>query len=620
MADDMPTARTTTNSEFEAASPARSTVQPRMLRIEVNGLLHDWFDVDELGDMLKAPGFAATFRENIARYFGVPADKQALYDEDGLIATTLDLSRALQRYAPKLIVHYLDNLSPDLRDKTVSQLSKVSAEVEQCQRCLGSAKITGSTRQTTSAGTLVQKQLLFAQEQTLAGSLGLSTWTMDSADTRKVPTTSLPTTLDSEAAVTTDVSASAVATNTCQAALKEETDSESSNDGQTESLVPEALRHVADAVQNLKRNQVDQLPAAPKAPSVRIRPPITSADGQPMTAEAAALDGDMSCKGACAAPAVTVATRSGASLVACNQAASPRLSHSGTPMTAAAPQVAQGPSSCSMSPTDYSGHVGTLCRSATGFASTPVLPAGGTASSMSWQPHPQTQAMGLPAGSASPFVPGQCPGQLSLHGSPTACMGTRSTLPARLKGSATPVTSPPVPVASPSTPQMPHVQPHGQPHGQPRMQMHQASSLQTLLPYAPGFQLIGTASPPVAQVRPCNLGGSNTFPTTPPVHPRQQEYPDQQQPKLQQTLEQQQQQQQQQHQHQQQQQQMQHPQNMQPYQQQQPPQLQYQQQAGLSPRRQISMPRSSTPSQQVLTQAPGMVAPAGNVRLYRVQG
>ncbi|CAJ1395257.1 unnamed protein product [Effrenium voratum] len=109
----------------EVTSP--TSERPRMLRIE-----------EELGDMVKAPGFNVTLRENIARYFGVPARKttvsqQAVYDEDGLLATAADLSqklsfcpdllgldldvpfsfavallrtdgRALQRYAPKLYV------------------------------------------------------------------------------------------------------------------------------------------------------------------------------------------------------------------------------------------------------------------------------------------------------------------------------------------------------------------------------------------------------------------------------------------------------------------------------------------------------------------------------------
>jgi len=108
--------------------------RPRMLRVEVNGLLHDWFDVDELGDMVKAPGFSTTLRENIARYFGVPVKCQAVYDEDGLLATAADFSRALHRYAPKLYVYNLEEMGAQLREKTSEQLAKIDAEVELTRR------------------------------------------------------------------------------------------------------------------------------------------------------------------------------------------------------------------------------------------------------------------------------------------------------------------------------------------------------------------------------------------------------------------------------------------------------------------------------------------------------
>eukprot|EP00913_Durusdinium_trenchii_P022467 g21104.t1 len=53
----------------------------RMLRVEVRGLLHDWFDVADMGDFIRSPQFAGTLRENVARYFGVPVERQAIYDE-----------------------------------------------------------------------------------------------------------------------------------------------------------------------------------------------------------------------------------------------------------------------------------------------------------------------------------------------------------------------------------------------------------------------------------------------------------------------------------------------------------------------------------------------------------
>lgn len=108
--------------------------RPRMLRIEVHGLLHDWFDLDDLGDMVKSSGFNITLRENIARYFGVPVEQQALYDEDGLLATTADLRRALQRYAPKLYVYNFSEIGRQLHEKTSAQLAIISQQVAEMQK------------------------------------------------------------------------------------------------------------------------------------------------------------------------------------------------------------------------------------------------------------------------------------------------------------------------------------------------------------------------------------------------------------------------------------------------------------------------------------------------------
>eukprot|EP00418_Pyrodinium_bahamense_P078649 CAMPEP_0179069984 /NCGR_PEP_ID=MMETSP0796-20121207/30787_1 /TAXON_ID=73915 /ORGANISM="Pyrodinium bahamense, Strain pbaha01" /LENGTH=173 /DNA_ID=CAMNT_0020767063 /DNA_START=64 /DNA_END=582 /DNA_ORIENTATION=- len=110
--------------------PAR----PRMLRVEVNGLLHDWFDVDEMGQFVRSPTFSTTLRENIARYFGVPVNSQAIYDEDGLLTTSADFSRALQRFAPKLYIYDAHEMGPHLRERTSEQLAMIDAEVEQSRR------------------------------------------------------------------------------------------------------------------------------------------------------------------------------------------------------------------------------------------------------------------------------------------------------------------------------------------------------------------------------------------------------------------------------------------------------------------------------------------------------
>jgi len=131
-----------TNQAAAAAGLPSPTVPPppasgRMLRVEVHGLLHDWFDVGDMGDFIRSPSFAGTLRENVARYFGVPLERQAIYDEDGLLTTCADFSRALQRVYPKLYVYDLDEMGPELRARAVEELRQLDAEVEQSWRHFG---------------------------------------------------------------------------------------------------------------------------------------------------------------------------------------------------------------------------------------------------------------------------------------------------------------------------------------------------------------------------------------------------------------------------------------------------------------------------------------------------
>ncbi|CAE7862568.1 SAR1A, partial [Symbiodinium microadriaticum] len=54
----------------------------------------------EMSDFLRTPAFAKVLRENIARYFHVPVQRQAVYDEDGLLTSNADFRRALQSKSP----------------------------------------------------------------------------------------------------------------------------------------------------------------------------------------------------------------------------------------------------------------------------------------------------------------------------------------------------------------------------------------------------------------------------------------------------------------------------------------------------------------------------------------
>lgn len=133
--------RVTNQAAPAAGNPSPTTPPPpvsgRMLRVEVHGLLHDWFDVGDMGDFIRSPAFAGTLRENVSRYFGVPLERQAIYDEDGLLTTCADFSRALQRVYPKLYVYDLDEMGPELRARAVEELRQLDAEVEQSWRHFG---------------------------------------------------------------------------------------------------------------------------------------------------------------------------------------------------------------------------------------------------------------------------------------------------------------------------------------------------------------------------------------------------------------------------------------------------------------------------------------------------
>eukprot|EP00932_Pfiesteria_piscicida_P011982 SRR837773.23265.p2 GENE.SRR837773.23265~~SRR837773.23265.p2 ORF type:complete len:186 (-),score=58.55 SRR837773.23265:111-668(-) len=90
-----------------------------------------------MGDFVRSAAFASTLRENISRYFGVPLEKQAVYDEDGLLTTGADFSRALQRVHPKLYVYDVTEMNRELRDRTVEELEQIDAEVELSWRHFG---------------------------------------------------------------------------------------------------------------------------------------------------------------------------------------------------------------------------------------------------------------------------------------------------------------------------------------------------------------------------------------------------------------------------------------------------------------------------------------------------
>eukprot|EP00439_Symbiodinium_sp_Y106_P055755 s876_g7.t1 len=117
-------------SELESEFSKASRQTSRILRVEVAGMLHDWFCVEEMSDFLRTPAFARVLRENIARYFHVPIQRQAVYDEDGLLTSNADFRRALQRVSPKIYVYDMQDMAQELRDRTVEELQSLEAEVQ----------------------------------------------------------------------------------------------------------------------------------------------------------------------------------------------------------------------------------------------------------------------------------------------------------------------------------------------------------------------------------------------------------------------------------------------------------------------------------------------------------
>jgi len=122
-----------------------------MLRVEFDGQLHEWFDPADLGALARSPELAGLLRENVARYFGVPALRQAIYDEDGLLTTSADFSRALQRVSPKLYVYDVQKIPPEMRNRTVEALEQLGAEVEQSFECFGAQSARGVARASTAS-------------------------------------------------------------------------------------------------------------------------------------------------------------------------------------------------------------------------------------------------------------------------------------------------------------------------------------------------------------------------------------------------------------------------------------------------------------------------------------
>eukprot|EP00434_Breviolum_minutum_P003957 symbB.v1.2.003481.t1/scaffold178.1/size285009/8 len=115
----------------------------RMLRVEYKGQPYDWFNLDDMGDLIHSEDFASTLKENINHYFEVGFDDQAVFDEDGLLVSPADYLRSLRHPRPYFRVFSLRQMPPDLKEQTVEKLTTLQLEVDKMQQVLrGSSSLT----------------------------------------------------------------------------------------------------------------------------------------------------------------------------------------------------------------------------------------------------------------------------------------------------------------------------------------------------------------------------------------------------------------------------------------------------------------------------------------------
>uniref|UniRef100_A0A7S4QZL7 PDZ domain-containing protein n=1 Tax=Alexandrium monilatum TaxID=311494 RepID=A0A7S4QZL7_9DINO len=116
--------------------PPTGTLPPRMLRVEFKGQPYDWFNLDEMGELVRSEDFVNTLRENIVHYFSVPYDCQVVFDEEGVLSTAADFARALKGSRPCIQVWDVREMPQDLREQAAQKLAVAAAEVARSQRTL----------------------------------------------------------------------------------------------------------------------------------------------------------------------------------------------------------------------------------------------------------------------------------------------------------------------------------------------------------------------------------------------------------------------------------------------------------------------------------------------------
>mmetsp|Transcript_103305 Transcript_103305/g.292680 ORF Transcript_103305/g.292680 Transcript_103305/m.292680 type:complete len:333 (+) Transcript_103305:299-1297(+) len=109
---------------------------PRMLRIEHQGQPFDWFNLDEMGDVVRSADFVNTLRENIVHYFSIPYEWQVIYDDEGLLCTAVDFARAFQSVRPCLRVFDIREMPQGMREQATQKLATILVQVGQSHQTL----------------------------------------------------------------------------------------------------------------------------------------------------------------------------------------------------------------------------------------------------------------------------------------------------------------------------------------------------------------------------------------------------------------------------------------------------------------------------------------------------
>mmetsp|Transcript_51958 Transcript_51958/g.150955 ORF Transcript_51958/g.150955 Transcript_51958/m.150955 type:complete len:400 (+) Transcript_51958:85-1284(+) len=128
--------RGSSSGRSPAPLPPTGTLPPRMLRVEFKGQPYDWFNLDEMGELVRSEDFVNTLRENIVHYFSVPYDCQAIFDEEGVLSTAADFARALKGQRPCIKVWDVREMPQDVREQAAQKLAVAAAEVARSQRIL----------------------------------------------------------------------------------------------------------------------------------------------------------------------------------------------------------------------------------------------------------------------------------------------------------------------------------------------------------------------------------------------------------------------------------------------------------------------------------------------------